>query len=389
MVPDCTNSFSLPHQRGGRGGDPRGSAHAAPFSSPESFRHGVTNWICLDRRAGGGRAKRPRPDGRDAGRCRAHHRHAAADPGQGRARRCQGPARGQQGRGREGRGHGGEQLRHRPCRDTVLVEHGVQPADAERAWRSDGQGRPQHAGAVLAAHPRQCQPVVEAALGLRFGARLNHRLGNRRQRGRGRIFAFQLAVARHADRNQREIGRDDQRQHLERIGEEQAGDDDDGDEDRQHLVARDAGAERLAGIAGDARDRQEGDEQDVEPDEGGAILPHRQADELQVERQHGGDRARRRRHADEEVLLPFRPVRIVDHHVEARQPERVESKRARFKAIPFRLIAPNVVTLIALCLGLTAMRLAVDGKFESATICILVAALLDGIDGRLARLLKG
>lgn len=71
------------------------------------------------------------------------------------------------------------------------------------------------------------------------------------------------------------------------------------------------------------------------------------------------------------------------------EPERVESKRARFKAIPFRLIAPNVVTLIALCLGLTAMRLAVDGKFESATICILVAALLDGIDGRLARLLKG
>jgi CDP-diacylglycerol--serine O-phosphatidyltransferase len=71
------------------------------------------------------------------------------------------------------------------------------------------------------------------------------------------------------------------------------------------------------------------------------------------------------------------------------EPERVETKRARFKPIPFRLIAPNVVTLIALCLGLTAMRLAVDGKFESATICILVAALLDGIDGRLARLLKG
>lgn len=71
------------------------------------------------------------------------------------------------------------------------------------------------------------------------------------------------------------------------------------------------------------------------------------------------------------------------------EPERVEPKRARFKPIPFRLIAPNVVTLIALCLGLTAMRLAVDGKFESATICVLVAALLDGIDGRLARLLKG
>jgi len=71
------------------------------------------------------------------------------------------------------------------------------------------------------------------------------------------------------------------------------------------------------------------------------------------------------------------------------EPERVESKRARFKPIPFRLIAPNVVTLLALCLGLTAMRLVVEGKLDTATICILVAAALDGVDGRLARMLKG
>jgi CDP-diacylglycerol---serine O-phosphatidyltransferase len=71
------------------------------------------------------------------------------------------------------------------------------------------------------------------------------------------------------------------------------------------------------------------------------------------------------------------------------EPERVEPKRARFKPIPFRLIAPNVITLLALCLGLTAMRLVVEGKLETATICILVAAALDGVDGRLARLLKG
>jgi len=70
------------------------------------------------------------------------------------------------------------------------------------------------------------------------------------------------------------------------------------------------------------------------------------------------------------------------------EPER-ETRRARFKAIPFRLIAPNLVTLLALCLGLTAMRLVVDGRLETATICILVAAALDGVDGRLARLLKG
>ena len=71
------------------------------------------------------------------------------------------------------------------------------------------------------------------------------------------------------------------------------------------------------------------------------------------------------------------------------EPERAESKRARFKPIPFRLIAPNVITLLALCLGLTAMRLVVEGKLETATICILVAAALDGVDGRLARMLKG
>jgi len=71
------------------------------------------------------------------------------------------------------------------------------------------------------------------------------------------------------------------------------------------------------------------------------------------------------------------------------EPEPVESKRARFKPIPFRLLAPNLVTLLALCLGLTAMRLVVEGKLETATICILIAAALDGVDGRLARLLKG
>jgi CDP-diacylglycerol--serine O-phosphatidyltransferase len=71
------------------------------------------------------------------------------------------------------------------------------------------------------------------------------------------------------------------------------------------------------------------------------------------------------------------------------EPERAESRRARFKPIPFRLLAPNVITLLALCLGLTAMRLIVEGKLETATICILIAAALDGVDGRLARMLKG
>lgn len=70
-------------------------------------------------------------------------------------------------------------------------------------------------------------------------------------------------------------------------------------------------------------------------------------------------------------------------------PDPDEPKRKRFQPIPFRLLAPNLVTLLALCLGLTAIRLVVEGKLEIAVICILVAAALDGVDGRLARFLKG
>lgn len=61
----------------------------------------------------------------------------------------------------------------------------------------------------------------------------------------------------------------------------------------------------------------------------------------------------------------------------------------RFRPVPFRMIAPNMITLLALCLGLTAIRLAFEGRYEPAVIAIIVAAGLDGIDGRVARLLKG
>ena len=57
--------------------------------------------------------------------------------------------------------------------------------------------------------------------------------------------------------------------------------------------------------------------------------------------------------------------------------------------MPFRVITPNMITLMALCPGLTAIRLAFEGKFELAVGCIVAAALLDGIDGRVARYLKG
>jgi CDP-diacylglycerol--serine O-phosphatidyltransferase len=70
-------------------------------------------------------------------------------------------------------------------------------------------------------------------------------------------------------------------------------------------------------------------------------------------------------------------------------PDPNEPRKRLFKPVPFRVIAPNIITLIALCLGLTAIRLAFDGRYEQAVLAIVVAALLDGVDGRIARLLKG
>src|SRR5664279_5090182 len=64
-------------------------------------------------------------------------------------------------------------------------------------------------------------------------------------------------------------------------------------------------------------------------------------------------------------------------------------RRRRFKAIPVRTLLPNLITLLALCAGLTAIRLAVENRLEMALAAIVFAALLDGIDGRVARMLKG
>jgi CDP-diacylglycerol--serine O-phosphatidyltransferase len=50
---------------------------------------------------------------------------------------------------------------------------------------------------------------------------------------------------------------------------------------------------------------------------------------------------------------------------------------------------PNLLTMLALCAGMTAIRLAIDNKFESAAISVIIAGILDGLDGRIARLLKG
>ena len=53
-----------------------------------------------------------------------------------------------------------------------------------------------------------------------------------------------------------------------------------------------------------------------------------------------------------------------------------------------RVILPNMLTLIGVCIGLTSIRFALDGKFEFAILAIIFAALIDGLDGRIARLIK-
>ena len=68
---------------------------------------------------------------------------------------------------------------------------------------------------------------------------------------------------------------------------------------------------------------------------------------------------------------------------------RLRLPNRRFRRIPVRTLVPNVVTLLALCAGLTAIRMAFEDRYTLALAAIVFAAFLDGIDGRLARLLKG
>jgi CDP-diacylglycerol--serine O-phosphatidyltransferase len=66
-----------------------------------------------------------------------------------------------------------------------------------------------------------------------------------------------------------------------------------------------------------------------------------------------------------------------------------EGRRRRFRPIPVRMLVPNFITLLAICAGLTAIRLSIEGKMEWAVAAIVFAAVLDGVDGRVARMIKG
>ena len=60
----------------------------------------------------------------------------------------------------------------------------------------------------------------------------------------------------------------------------------------------------------------------------------------------------------------------------------------RHNKIPVRMLVPNFFTLLSLCAGLTAIRMAIELRYELAIALVVIAALLDGVDGRLARALK-
>ena len=66
--------------------------------------------------------------------------------------------------------------------------------------------------------------------------------------------------------------------------------------------------------------------------------------------------------------------------------------KKNFKIIPPknpRVLLPNIFTLIGVCIGLTSIKFAFDGRFEIAVIAIIVAGIIDGLDGRIARLIGG
>jgi CDP-diacylglycerol--serine O-phosphatidyltransferase len=67
----------------------------------------------------------------------------------------------------------------------------------------------------------------------------------------------------------------------------------------------------------------------------------------------------------------------------------VKAPRPERRGIPLRAVVPNAVTALALCVGLTAVRFAIAEEWDKAIAAIIVAGVLDGMDGRIARMLNG
>jgi CDP-diacylglycerol--serine O-phosphatidyltransferase len=64
-------------------------------------------------------------------------------------------------------------------------------------------------------------------------------------------------------------------------------------------------------------------------------------------------------------------------------------RRPRFAGPSFNRLIPNLLTMMGLCAGLVAIRFGLEGRFSHAAAFIVVAAVIDGLDGRIARMLKG
>ena len=75
---------------------------------------------------------------------------------------------------------------------------------------------------------------------------------------------------------------------------------------------------------------------------------------------------------------------LLEKETRRRRAQRMFARRR----IPVRLMVPNFFTLLGLCAGLTSIRMGIEGRYEIALAAIVLAAVLDGIDGRVARLLK-
>jgi CDP-diacylglycerol---serine O-phosphatidyltransferase len=68
---------------------------------------------------------------------------------------------------------------------------------------------------------------------------------------------------------------------------------------------------------------------------------------------------------------------------------RVVGVEKRLKSLSFNRILPNMITLLAMCAGLTAIRYGLNEQWDKAVLAIILAIILDGVDGRVARMLKG
>lgn len=71
-----------------------------------------------------------------------------------------------------------------------------------------------------------------------------------------------------------------------------------------------------------------------------------------------------------------------------RRERRDRRQHPRLKGLSLNKLLPNMLTMLALCAGLTAIRFGIDGRWEPAVVSIVIAGVFDGLDGRIARLLN-